>query len=171
MSTAPTKETWKNATKGKRHVLKYDPKGNLITELIKAGGTVQLTPEEREINMDKAANEKLCIFRNGSLVPVRLLDEEVEKEFAANPNNASDSDLRNLFKVHWKTFESRVAEIDNIYTLERLRDLAEGDEITATVKQHNTILARIEDVSDMKVAESDHRIVDAGPGLKPWQTM
>jgi hypothetical protein len=177
MSTSPTKETWKNVTKGKRHVVKYDPKGNIVTEIIKAGATVMLTPEEREINMERAANEKLCIFKNGSLIPVRVLDEEVAKEFASNPNNASDTELKALFKAQWKTFDSRVSEIDNVYTLERLRDLAESEEIGATVRQHNTILGRIEEVSERKVEESDRRIMETtasrptSGGLKPWQTM
>lgn len=162
------KETWRNSTKGKRHVVKYDPKGNEVTEIIKAGGTVAITPEERELNMDRAANDKLCIFRNGSLVPVRILDENLKAEFASNPNNIGDGELGDLFKLQWKQFDARLDEIDNLYALERLRDFAEDSENGATVRQHNSILNRLEAINENKVAESDHRIVDSEyTGFKP----
>jgi len=170
MST-PQKEMWRNVTKGKRHVLKYGPRGEIQTEIVRPEGTVLLTPEEREINMNRAADEKLCIFRNGSLVPVQLLDEETKAEFASNPNNMADEELRALFRAHWKTFDDKLAEIDNIYTLSRLRDLAEDDATKATVRQHAAILARIDEVTDVRVAESDHRVIGKASGAdigKDW---
>ena len=172
MANNPNKETWRNSTKGKRHVLKYGPRGDLETEIVRSGGTVQLTPEEREINMDKAANDKLCIFRNGSLTPVRILDDELQAEFAANPNNLGDSEATKLFTAHWKTFDARLDEIDNMLTLERLLDIAEDPESGATVRQHTAIKARLEEVTGGYVQESDHRIVNTGikSETKAWAT-
>ena len=156
------KETWKNATKGKRHVLKYDPKGNLTHEIVKAGGNVQLTTEEREINVDKAANEKLCIFRNGSMVPVVLLDEADLSLWSESPNHMSDSDLKAVFELQWKAFDQKISEISNEYALTRLLEIAEN--LDVTVRQHRKIQERILEISDVPVFEADRTIVEPSSG-------
>lgn len=156
------KETWKNATKGKRHVLKYDPKGNLIHEIVKPGGSVQLTTEEREINVDKAANEKLCIFKNGSMVPVVLLDDADLATWNDSPNHMSDSDLKALFELQWKAFDQKIEEISNEYALTRLLELAESQDVT--VRQHKKIKERMQDISDVPVFEADRTLVEPERG-------
>lgn len=156
------KETWKNATKGKRHVLKYDPKGNLTHEIVKAGGSVQLTTEEREINVDKAANEKLCIFKNGSMVPVVLLDDADLSQWAESPNHMSDTDLQDVFELQWKAFDQKISEITNEYALNRLLELAEN--LDVTVRQHKKIQERILEVTDQPVFEADRTVVEPERG-------
>ena len=162
------KETWKNASKGKRHVLKYDPKGNLTHEIVKPGGNVQLTTEEREINTDKAANDKLCIFKNGSMVPVILLDDNDLAEWSNSPNHMSDSDLKALFELQWKAFDQKIEEISNEYALARLLELAETEDVT--VRQHKKIKERMQDISDVPVFEADRTVVEperGHMGIKP----
>lgn len=97
------------------------------------------------MNSDMAANEDLDVFKNGMMVPVRLIEGTEDKaEIASNPNLKSEGDLRELFSLHWKQFESEVAKITNVTTLNRLKEIAqEGD---ATVRQVNVIEARVVDV-------------------------
>jgi hypothetical protein len=143
------KETWKNATQGTVYVLKSDRRGDLEHERVRSGGTILLTPDERAINQDKAANDGLDIFKNGIMVPVRLLDSTEDKAaIESNPNLKTEDELRAMFKLQWKKFEAEVSEISNVTTLNRLRQIAmEGD---ATVRQVNVIESRIADVDSRK---------------------
>lgn len=151
----PELETWQNSTKGRIGVLKFDHRGDLRNELVRGGMNVHLSPAERQINQEKAASAALDIFSNGHLTPVRLLEgTEDAQEIASNPNLMGESDLRGLFKAHWKTFDTRVKEITNTITLNRLLALSEDDSVNATVKQVATIKAQIASLSeDSDVAE------------------
>jgi len=68
------KESWRNATKGLHGVLKFDRFGNEVHEQVRPGQTVQLSTDERLLNMDRAADDSLDVFKNGTLVPVRLIE-------------------------------------------------------------------------------------------------
>lgn len=144
MSTAG-KETWKNATLGRVAVAKIDRRGDIDHELVSGGGKILLTTDERIMNQEMAANDELDVFKNGTMVPVRLLDTtEDAAEIASNPNLKSEEDLRNMFKLQWKKFETECATLSNLTTLLRLKEIAqEGD---ATVRQVNVIEARIAEV-------------------------
>lgn len=140
------KETWKNITKGRVGYLKLDRFGEISRDQVAAGKVLDLTPEERVMNSDRAATKDLDIFSNGWLVPVRLLeDNELSKEVASNPNLLSESDLKDLFKLQWRAFEKKVDSIDNTMILGRLQTLAEEDDsINVTVKQSKVIADRLE---------------------------
>lgn len=139
-------EVWRNETRGRIGVVKYDRRGELIHELVRGGGVLSISTEERQLNQERAADEDLDVFSNGSFVPVKILDgTEDAKEIASNPNNKSETDLRDMFKLHWKKFEAEVGEIKNMTTLERLRSIAqEGD---ATVRQVDVIESRIAELN------------------------
>ena len=142
-------ETWKNSTRGRIGVLKFDRRGELRNELVRPDMAVHLTPDERQINQEKAASAELDIFSNGHLTPVRLLEgTEDTQEIASNPNLMGESDLRGLFKAHWKTFDTKVKEITNTITLNRLLALSEDDSVNATVKQVATIRKQIESLTE-----------------------
>lgn len=143
------KETWKNASRGRVAVLKYNNKGDLEHELVRSGGRVILTPDERFVNQERAVSDEVDVFKNGFLVPVKLVDgNEDNVEIASNPNLKTEEELRDLFKLQWKKFEAAIEDISNVNTLERLRDIAqEGD---ATVRQVNVIEARIVAVDPSK---------------------
>ena len=139
------KEIWMNSSKGKALVLKYDRLGNLTHEIVRTGGKVDVTTDERLINSDRAALETLDIFKNGVMTPVRLLDgTEDAHEIAANPNLKSEEDLRKLFKLQWKRFDEELSTITNTTTLSRLMEIA--SEIDATMRQVKSIQARLEAV-------------------------
>lgn len=147
------KETWKNATDGYIVLAKIDRRGDVGHEIVPSGKTVAISVDERLMNQDSAANEDLNIFRNGMMVPVRLLEGTEDKaEIESNPNLKSEEDLRKMFGLQWKKFEIEVGEINNVTTLNRLKSIAqEGD---ATVRQVNVIEARIAEV-DPSVAVND----------------
>jgi hypothetical protein len=135
----------------------------MVHELVHGGGAFTLSKEERLLNMDRAANADLDVFRNGTLVPVRLIDgDEEAAEIASNPNLLTEDDMKLLFKAHWKTFENKVQEISNPLTLQRMLELAEDEEMGATIKQQKTVKARLDEVSPQAFVE---RKTMAGPRI------
>lgn len=138
-------ETWQNVGRGRAVLKQFNQRGELHDVMITGGKVFHLTPKERRINEEIAANEDLNMFRNGMLAPVKLIEtEEDAKELAENPNVMGETEMRSLFKAHHKTFEKRVGEIKNPVVLGRLRDLA--SEENATLKQVELIDARINEV-------------------------
>lgn len=141
------KETWENATDGYIVVATLDRKGDKSHEIVPAGRTVAIAYEDRVMNQDMAADETLDVFKNGSMVPVRLLDTSEDKaEIADNPNLKTEGDLREMFNLHWKQFDTEVASIGNKTTLLRLKQLAQDDDTGATVRQVNAIEGRLHEL-------------------------
>jgi len=140
-------EQWKNQTQSTAFVLKFDRYQNLISELVSPGKTVTVTKEEREINQDRAALDNLDVFKNGILLPVKLVDPEDEREFAENPNLMSEDDLRNLLKLSKPAFVKRINEISNIYPLLRLDELAKEDDTKITAGVSQALADRIEEMT------------------------
>lgn len=142
-------ESWQNVTAGPVFVRRLDHRGELTkVEGVEGGKTLHLTPEERRINSESAADEGLDFFRNGQMQPLRLLDNSDEaKDLAANPNLLSETDMRALCarETHPKTFEARVKAIRNPVTLERLLAVAHAED--ATIKRVEVINARLVEIS------------------------
>jgi hypothetical protein len=140
-------ESWKNVTLGPVFVRRLDHRGELNkVEEVPGGRTFHLTPEERRINSEQAADEDLDFFRNGQMQPVRLLDDSDEaRELSSNPNLLSETDMRELVHVHAKTFEMRIKAIRNPTTLQRLMVIARDED--ATIKRVEMITARLSELS------------------------
>lgn len=140
-------ETWKNVMEGTVMVRRLDHRGELTrVDTIQSGKTLHLTPEERRLNSEQAADPDLDFFRNGMMTPLRLLDDSEEaRELANNPNVMSESDMKALFKVHPKTFDAKIRTIGNPVTLERMLSLAHDED--ATIKRVEMIKARLAEVS------------------------
>lgn len=162
-------ETWKNATQGRIFLKKYNQKGEMAAEMIPGGKVFQISPNERRINAELAATPDLDFFQNGQLTPVRLIEtEEDAKEIASNPNLMAESDMVDLFKGHWKTFEARVGEISNLTTLRRLLEIAQSDQVDAKVRQVEAVKQKIEEIDPPDHVEIGHAgSVDERTGLKP----
>lgn len=159
-------ETWQNATKATIVIKKHNLRGELADEVIGPERVVHLAPGDRRINQELAANEDLDVFHNGLLTPVRLIEtEEDAKELASNPNAMSEGDMEELFKVHHKTFETKVAGIRNEGTLRRLLEVAK--KVDARTTQVEKIQARIAEVSPQTYTEIEHAGSGAAPGLRP----
>lgn len=150
-------ETWRNATKGMVYLLKIDRFGNETHEVVNGGKSFSLSNAERLLNQDRAANEGLDMFKNGQLVPVRLLEgDEEAAEIAANPNLMGEQEMTELFKTHWKTFDAKLAKISNLVTLSRMMEVA--NEVDATIKQVAMIEARIGELSPQAKEVSEEAI-------------
>lgn len=153
MAEKATQEVWQNMSKGRVSVLKFDRNGDTRHELIRGGQKFNITTEERLLNMDRAANDELDVFKNGFLTPVRLLEDSDDyTEIAANPNLLGESELEAMFDLHWKQFKASVEDITNMLTLNRLLEMAESDDINVTVKQHQVIKDQITSVSPIATA-------------------
>lgn len=164
-------EIWKNASKGSVWITRLDGHGKKMRETVRGGGTVKISTEDRELQSQLAADEAQDIFKNGRMTPVKLLEgSESAKEIASNPNMKSESDLRDMFSLHWKTFEANVKSISNLMTIERLRDFAEDEDVDATVKQMEIIDARMAELNPVQVSEResiDPRTVQGNFGGAP----
>jgi hypothetical protein len=143
----PVNEIWLNPTATTVFIKKLDHRGELTKdEQVDAGKKFALTREERELNMEKAASEDLCPFRNGTFQPVRLLgDDELSRELASNPNAMSREDMVSLVKTRAvKDFVEKLHAVRNINTLERLLAVAYDED--ASVRKVETIKARITEI-------------------------
>jgi hypothetical protein len=140
-------EIWMNPTAGTVFVVKMDHRGELTRhEQVNSGRKFNITTEERRLNMERAADESLCVFRNGTLQPVRLIGEDEEsRELASNPNAMSESDMKALLSGHFKTFEAKLGQVNNGATLDRLLAVAYDQDVT--IKRVQAIQARISQVS------------------------
>jgi hypothetical protein len=164
----PEVETWRNSAAGYVVVWKLDLRGQWKDELVSPGAKVALSRDDRIYNMDLAASKDLDVFQNGTLVPVRLLDgNEDAHEFASNPNMIGEAEMRELFKAHWKHFDAKVQEISNLGTLERMRALAESDDVEATLRQVQALEARIKGLSPFVTEITSTPIDRVGFGEKP----
>lgn len=149
-------ETWRNATAGTVFLIRLDHRGEqTINEQVNSGRVIHLTPEERRINMEKAASESQDPFRNGIMTPVRLIDtEEDARELAANPNAMSETDMRALFKTRnpaaSAALGAKLIAISNLTSLERL--LAMAYEEDTSVKTVERIQARIREVTTLNAS-------------------
>lgn len=138
-------ETWKSAIAGTIGILKLDRLGALKEEVVRPGGTVTLTPDERIMNQDRAASTDSDVFKNGFLTPVRLIDATEDKaDIDANPNLMSDEDLHATLKLHWKQLPAKLEAITNKITLGRLLAIANEDD--ATVKTVAAIQTRLDEL-------------------------
>lgn len=157
-------ETWKNISAGKVWVNKLDRRGDPSVELVPSQGVFRISSEDRRFNQDAAANDRLDVFKNGMLVPVRLLDgSEDVADIASNPNLMSESDMVSLFSVHHKTFVSRLGEVSNTITLNRLLDIArERDEKLSKI---SAIEARLAELSPSVVAVEREVVSDRAAGM------
>lgn len=150
-------ETWRNPGQARVVIKRLDARGDASrNELIRGGATFTITPEEREINQRMAYSPELDFFRNGTLVPVALIEgSEMAQEAATNPNLLSDGDMRSLLSRKTgaaktkadEAFVAKLADIANATTLGRLLVLAEEED--APVSRVRAIQARLAEVEGL----------------------
>lgn len=127
----PELETWENTGNSRVVLKKYSHAGELVDEMLNGRRKVMLTPQERRINQELAANKALDPFSNGILAPVRLIEtaEDLE-DITSNPNLMSETDMRDLLKGHFKKLEARLTEVDSEPILRRLLEIAQEEDVT-----------------------------------------
>jgi hypothetical protein len=131
-------ETWQNQARGGTGIMKYDRYGNPTGERIPPGGKTTVTPRERRLNQDRAATDELDPFKNGRLIPIRLLDSEPDTAaLKANPNGMSDTEIDKLFTLSTQEMSDRLDSVSNPLVLERAK--AKAEERDATIRQVKVI--------------------------------
>jgi hypothetical protein len=136
-------EIWENVTEALLGLLKLDHRGSNAEVLVRGGGKVSLTPEEREINEAMIPDEKFNPFRNGMLRAVRLTTDP-DATPVDSSSALSDEELADFFKKTPAAFAKALKEVDSSVLLQRL--IAHGEVNEATVKQVDAVKARLEEV-------------------------
>lgn len=154
-------ETWENPSDSTVSVVKMDSRGNQKNETVPGHQKFTITEEDRILNQELAAMPSQDLFTSGLLIPIgetaRILNgNESDSDIASNPNMMSDSDLKEMFKIHYRNFPKEVGKITSVVTLARLLDIA--SEIDATVKQVAVINDRMIEV-DPSSARGDDVII------------
>lgn len=145
-------ETWE--ANGRVVIRKSDARGNLAPFMVNRGKKFTITSMERELYQDRAASEETDPFKNGLLVPVRLIEgSDAQRLYADNPNTMAEEDIRKLFKSHWKVFEKKVAEISSPYILNRMLAMAEENDAGVTVRQASLVENRLDEVAPKSYTE------------------
>jgi hypothetical protein len=138
-------EVWKNAGHAQIVVLRNGPNGLPRHELITGMRTFSISPEDRRMNQNMAADPKLDVFSNGMLQPINL-PEDTEPEVTDNPNHLSDAQLPSLFRTQIRTFTKRVETISNPALLNRLIEIAPGHDVT--MRQMEVLKGRLAQVAE-----------------------
>lgn len=164
-------ESWKNVTAGIVVINKVGEYGRPLHELVQSGRVFTLTPQERRLNQDACASEDMDFFRNGTLQPVRLLDDEPDTAaLLANPNAISDDELPSVFKLKGENLRDRLAQISNLTAATRLVELARKPEFNVTLEQFDLIKARERELqkvpSDGTIPLSPERVIEPPPERK-----
>jgi light-regulated signal transduction histidine kinase (bacteriophytochrome) len=141
------KETWSNIGKGDVFILTYDHKGALRSVPIRAGQSLTISVEERQLNQDRAASADMDIFSNGRLAPMRLVDSADDyEEIASNPNHLTETDMLDILKTKGKTFSQKLDDITNVIALERMHELASDESLNVSMAQFRALESRLAEV-------------------------
>jgi hypothetical protein len=162
------KEIWKNDSNSDSWILTKDHNGKLVSTPVRAHNQVMITTEERQINQTRAYSPAVDIFSNGSLSPVRLLEDADDyAEIASNPNLLSEDDMKAIFKLTAAKFKARLAEIDNATAISRIMEIAnsESEEVTVSMPQFKAIERRLAEVTHGPVVTEVSQTA-VGPTIK-----
>lgn len=140
------KETWTSTRAGDLYLETIDAQGNLKTTVVRSGGKITLTPMERQINQERAYSDDVDFFKNGALVPVRLLESaEDYAEIANNPNHIDEKDMLDILKLNTNALKKRLSEVTNDQAVERMLELArdEDNDLDITMAKFRAIENRL----------------------------
>jgi len=154
------KETWSNIGKGDVFILTYDHKGALRSVPIRAGQSLTISVEERQLNQDRAASSDMDIFSNGRLAPMRLVDSADDyEEIASNPNHLTEADMLEILKSKGKAFSQRLDEISNVIALERMHELASDESLNVSMAQFRALESRLAEIRGDVASVSEVEVV------------
>lgn len=148
-------ELWENTTAGRVCLRFYNQQGMLVDKLVGSRNKFQITPKERLLNQEMAADDDLDVFKNGTFAPVRLVESAEDLEaIRNNPNLVTDVDMKAMLsdRRSTKALQERLDAITNPYALKRMLEIANEDEGT-TARQVKSIEDRLRAVSPATYAE------------------
>lgn len=166
-------EAWENVTESKVYVKRNGQDGKLVSELVNGKRVLHITPAERRLNQEIAADDSLDFFKNGVLVPVRLIEttEDVQA-IKDNPNLISESDMQAILddRRAIKAFQARVEAISNPAAVTRFLELARADDKT-TARQIDVIEAHLRNIEPgASFKENEVFGKPASSGMNPVQS-
>ncbi len=124
MSTEQKVEVWKNTAAGMRWFQTINRQGYQQGRTVKGGRTFTITPFDRQINQDSAANPEQDHFRNGTYVLVKAAAETNMKEIES-PDSLTDAEVLGLvYEVMAKniTIEKVLGPISSPIALQRIHE-------------------------------------------------
>lgn len=161
-------ETWKSAIDGMVVLKRFDRKGDLEDEIVRAHSQILLLPEERRLNQEMCVSADLDPFQNGMLSPVKLVEAADDYEdLQGNPNHLTEVDMRKLLANPKEIagLEAAIAGVSNPTTLHRLLAIADDPEVDATVRQVTVINSRIRALAaSSPAAYVEHEVISSSDG-------
>lgn len=135
-------ETWRNESESSFSLRRRKENGALESWIVSGRRVFHLTPIERRLNQMETAREADDPFRNGLFTNLMLVEGEADlAEVRDNPNQLSESQMRELYDGPFRAMERRVAELANPVTLRRLHEV--GVNMAAKVNKLAVVEARL----------------------------
>ena len=125
-------ETWVNESRGPIGVMRKDAVKGTRVDLVRPGGRVLLTEEERQLMDEAGVKDKDNPFKNGRFSATTIVD--TAKDAAAirdNPNVISRTDIDEILELPVARMEARLKKIDSVVALQRILEVADGNGATA----------------------------------------
>lgn len=144
------REVWKNNIRGKAYVLKEDPLGlsaQRVLEGVPSGQEVVLSSEDRRANELAAARPEANPFRNGTFIPVQLIESAQDYEnISSDPNVMQESEIKEILELATTKFKSRIAGISSFHIIQGMIDMAEKEEVDITTAKLKALQARYDEL-------------------------
>lgn len=117
-------EVWQNVSLGSKWYKCFDVRGQVTTKVVRGGKTFTLSPLERQMNQESAANPKQSLFLNGTFV-LRRPAEATDMAELASPEALTDEQLNDIVRdVMFAELDitELIGELQSEVTLQRLHE-------------------------------------------------
>lgn len=155
-------EVWKNTTAGLRWCEVTDRQGRQQSRLVKGGRTFTITPFERQLNQDAAADAGLDHFRNGTFVLVKAAKDTDMSEIAS-PDSLTDSEVLGIvhdLMAKTRTVGNALKGIKSPVALQRIYERAVVEDISKS--QIDEIKGRLQ-VAEGTAPVMEHEVASPIP--------
>lgn len=134
-------EVWRNAARSRHWIKKFDRGGGTTDVILNAGQKFELSPSERRLNQELAADSSLDFFTNGTFEPVKLTADDADNA-SIEATVLDEDELMSLLKGNTNTFKKKLADIASAATVQRLVDIAEDPDAEYEVSLRKVELLR-----------------------------
>lgn len=164
-------ELWKNTAAGMRWFVTFDAIGKEQGRTVNGNRTFTITPFERKINQERAANASLDHFRNGTFLLVEAA-EDTDMDEIADTQARTDREIEQMvndLKGDPKLIDEFLGNIESPITLNRLlEDIVVDGGLPKSVT--DAVKKKIGDSRSTKVV--DREVVSTTPDVpvdKEWE--
>lgn len=127
-------ENWESKVRGKIEIFRLAPDGSRRPELVYGGREFWILPSDRKANESRIPRRENNPFRNGSL-RLKNADANVADDTDALRETSAvldDKDLTDMLKLGAAQLAKRLAEINDLPVLERIKALADESDLNPT---------------------------------------